>query len=128
MDTIIFIKIFAIIYSTLIFVFGGLFITFILDKYIFKYVYDKSDIEINKKTTFRHFIETTIILSIIAIFGYVGRNILQNIKFPLDGYYNFNYMDVKEVSSGFYMSYILLIFSVVLNKKIKILKNRFNAL
>ena len=128
MNIIIFIKVLAIIYSTLIYVFGGLFITFILDKYIFKYFYDISDNDINKKTTLRHFIETSLILSIIAIFGYIGRNIFQNISFPLDGYQQFDYMKVKEVSSGYYISYIILIFSIVLNSKISILRNRFSAL
>jgi hypothetical protein len=128
MNIIIFIKVLAIIYSTLIYVFGGLFITFILDKYIFKYFYDISDNDINKKTTLRHFIETSFILSIIAIFGYIGRNVFQNIPFPLDGYEQFDYMKVKEVSSGYYISYIILIFSIVLNSKISILQNRFSAL
>ena len=130
MSDIIIFKIIAIIYSTLIYSFGGLLITFLLDKYIFKYLDDKSDIDINKKTTIQHFVETSLILSIIAIFGYISRNILQNIPFPLDNFLesNFEYMKVKEVSSGFFIMYILLIFSVVLNRKISILRNRFNAL
>jgi len=128
MNIIIFIKVLAIIYSTLIYVFGGLFITFILDKYLFKYFYDISDNDINKKTTLRHFIETSLILSIIAIFGYIGRNVFQSIPFPLNGYEQFDYMKVKEVLSGYYISYIILIFSIVLNSKISILRNRFSAL
>jgi len=127
MNNIIIIKILAIIYSTLIFVFGGLFITCLLDKYIFKYFHDITDNEINKKTTFKHFAETSLLISILAIFSYFGRNILQNIPFPLDGYYGFEYLRVKEVSSGFFILYILLNFSVVLNRKISILKNRLNA-
>jgi uncharacterized membrane protein len=128
MDSIIIIKIFALIFSTLIYVFGGLFITFILDKYVFKYVYDETDNDINKKTTFRHFAETSYILAVIAIFGYIGRNVFQNIPFPLDSINGFEYMRVKEVSSGLYISYIILIFSVVLNRKISILRNRFASL
>jgi len=128
MDNIIFIKIFSLIYSTLIYVFGGLFITFMMDKYIFSYIDDKSDNEINKKTTLRHFTETSLILSVIAIFGYICRNLLQEIKFPFDGYDNFDYNRVKEVSSGFYLTFIILSFSVVLNRKISILRNRFSSL
>lgn len=128
MNSIIIIKIIALIFSTLIYVFGGLFITFMLDKYVFKYVHDETDNDINKKTTFRHFAETSYILVIIAIFGYIGRNIFQNIPFPLDSVNGFEYMRVKEVSSGIYISYIILIFSVVLNRKISILRNRFASL
>ena len=125
MDYIIFIKIVAIIYSTLIYVFGGLFSVFILDKYIFNFIYDKTDSDINKKTTLRHYIETSYILSIIAVVGYLSRNLFQNIPFPLDSIYDFDYMKVKEVSSGLYIIYIMLMFSVVLNRKISILRNRF---
>ena len=128
MDNIIFIKIIALIYSTLIFVFGGLFITLILDKYIFKYVYDETDIDINKKTSLRHFIEITLLLAIISVFSYFGRNILQNVSFPLDGYNDFEYLRVKEISSGYFITFIILNFSNVLNSKISILRNRFTKL
>ena len=128
MNIIILIKILALIYSTIIFVFGGLFITIILDNYIFKYINDESDNIINRKTTLRHFLETIFILSIIAVFSYIGRNILHTISFPLDGYQDFNYLNVKEISSGFFITFIILNFSYVLNRKFSILKNRFITL
>ena len=99
-----------------------------LDKYLFNFVYDKTDNDINKKTTIRHFTETSYILSVIAVFAYLARNLFQSIPFPLDSINEFEYLRVKEVSSGLYIFYIILIFSVVLNRKISILRNRFSSL
>ena len=71
-----------------------------------------------------HFTEFTIIISIIGILAYFGRNILCKVPFPLDNYYEFDYMRLKEVTSGGMILYILFSFSVILNKKINILRKR----
>ena len=121
---IIFIKIIAIIYSTIIFSYASLLMVFYSDKYLFKYFNDETDENINNKSTIMHFTEFTIMISIIGILAYFGRNILCKVPFPFDNYCGFNYMQLKEVSSGGMILYILFSFSVILNKKINILRKR----
>ena len=115
------IKILAIIYSTLIYSYGGLIIAFYSDKYLLSLFNDVSDNDINKKTTFRHFTELSIILGLFAVFGYFARNILQLIPFPLDGHEGFSYMRVSEVATGGIIMWIILTFSLVLSKKVSVL-------
>ena len=126
-DIITAIKIIAIIYSTLIYSYGGLLIAFYSDKYLMYLFNDKTDDDINKKTTFRHFTELSLILGLYAIFGYFARNILQEIPFPLEGYNGFSYMKVHEVASGGMIMWIILTFSLILTKKITILRNRLTS-
>jgi len=122
--SLIFIKIIAIIYSTIIYSYASLLIVFYSDKYLFKHFNDETDEKINDKSTLMHFTEFTIIISIIGILAYFGRNILCKVPFPLDNYYEFDYMRLKEVTSGGMILYILFSFSVILNKKINILRKR----
>jgi len=119
-----FIKLIAIIYVTIIYAIGGLIITISTDKYIIKPYYDKSEGAEEKITTKRHFIETVIILSILGIFTYIGRNILQLIPFPLEGLSGFKYMRVPEVISGGILGWTIFVFSSTLSNKIKIIHNR----
>jgi len=127
-DNITFIKIFAIVYSTIIYAYGGLLIAFYSDKYLFSIFDDKTDNDINKKTTFRHFTELCIIVGISSVFGYISRNMLQLIPFPLDQYAGFEYMKVTEVSSGAMLIWVIFNFSMVITRKISILRNRFLGL
>jgi len=122
--SLIFIKIIAIIYSTIIYSYASLLIVFYSDKYLFKHFNDETDEKINDKSTLMHFTEFTIIISIIGILAYFGRNILCKVPFPLDNYYEFDYMRLKEVTSGGMILYILFSFSIILNKKINILRKR----
>ena len=122
--SLIFIKIIAIIYSTIIYSYASLLIVFYSDKYLFKHFNDETDEKINDKSTLMHFTEFTIIISIIGILAYISRNILCKVPFPLNNYYEFDYMRLKEVTSGGMILYILFSFSVILNKKINILRKR----
>ena len=81
--SLIFIKIIAIIYSTIIYSYASLLIVFYSDKYLFKHFNDETDEKINDKSTLMHFTEFTIIISIIGILAYFSRNILCKVPFPL---------------------------------------------
>lgn len=118
------IKIIAIAFVTVIYSFGGLLITTFTDRYIIKDFYDKTDEELEKKSTIRHLIETTMILALFGVLAYIGRNILQEIPFPLEGVDGFRYMSVKEVASGGLILWILINYSPVLTNKIKIIRKR----
>lgn len=121
-----FIKIIAIAFITVIYSFGGLIIVTATDRYIIPNFYDRTDEELEKKSTSQHLGETTAILALFGIFAYIGRNILQQIPFPLDGVYGFNYMDMKELTTGSLILWILLNYSPILSNKIKIIRKRLS--
>ena len=118
------IKIIAIAFITIIYSFAGILLVIGSDKYLLTDFYDKTDEDLEKKTTIQHMIETTIILALFGIIAYIGRNILQEIPFPLDGLHGFKYLNVKEVSSGSLLLWIIINYSVVLTNKIKIIRKR----
>jgi len=119
-----FIKIIAIAFITVVYSFGGLILVTATDRYIIHNFYDRTDEELEKKSTSQHLGETTAILALFGIFAYIGRNILQQIPFPLDGLYGFKYMDMKEVTTGSLILWILLNYSPILSNKIKIIRKR----
>ena len=123
-----FIKILAIAFITVLYSFGGIFLTLFSDKHILSEFYDKDDEELEKKSTIRHISETTVILAYYGIIAYLGRNVIQQIPFPLDGVYNFNYLTVKEVTSGALLLWVLLNYSPILTNKIKIIRKRFSTI
>ena len=123
-----FIKIIAIAFITVIYSFGGIFLVTGANKYLINNFYEKTDEELEKKSTSRHLGETTAILALFGILAYIGRNILQLIPFPLDGVYNFKYTDVKEVSSGALILWILLNYSPILANKINVIRKRLSLL
>lgn len=122
------IKIIAIAFVTIIYFFGGFLFVIVSDKYLLNKFYDKTDEDLEKKTTIQHLLETVVILAVLGIVAYIARNILQEIPFPLDNLYNFKYLNIKEVSSGGLILWILITFSLVLTNKIKILRKRLNIL
>ena len=119
-----FIKIVAIAFVTVIYSFGGFLITVVADRYLIKDFYDKTDEDLDKKSTSRHLGETTAILALFGVLAYVGRNVLQQIPFPLDGVDGFKYMNVKEVASGALILWILINYSPILSSKVKIIRKR----
>lgn len=120
------VKMIAIAFVTVIYSFGGLLLTVGSDRYLLNNFYDKTDEELEKKSTQRHLGETTAILAVFGVVAYIGRNLLQQIPFPLDGLYGFKYGNVKEVASGSLILWILINYSPVLTNKIKIIRKRLS--
>lgn len=120
------VKMVAIAFVTVIYSFGGLLLTVGSDRYLLNNFYDKTDEELEKKSTQRHLGETTVILAVFGVVAYIGRNLLQQIPFPLDGLYGFKYGNVKEVASGSLVLWILINYSPVLTNKIKIIRKRLS--
>lgn len=123
-----FVKILAIAFVTVIYSFGGIILTAFSNKYIINVFYDKTDEELEKKSTIVHLSETTIILAFYGVLAYIAKNILQEIPFPLDGLYDLKYNNIKEVTSGALLLWILLNYSPILANKIKIIRNRFHLI
>ena len=122
-----FIKILAIGFITVLYSFGGIFLTFMSDKYLLNEFNDKTDEDSEKKTTSKHLGETTAILAYYGIVAYIGRNLIQQIPFPLDGLFGFKYLNVKEVASGGILLWIIMNYSSILTNKIKIIRKRFSS-
>jgi len=120
------IKMVAIAFVTVIYSFGGLLLTIGSDRYLLNNFYDKTDEELEKKSTQRHLTETTVILAVFGVVAYIGRNLLQQIPFPLDGLYGFKYGNVKEVASGSIVLFILINYSPILTSKMNIIRKRLS--
>jgi hypothetical protein len=119
--TITVIKIFALAYVTIIYGIGGILTSLALDEFVFFRIYI-NDEEERKKHEVRIFFELILMMIVIGVVNYLGRNILQEIPFPLEGKCGFEYMRVKEVASGgLYSLFVVVVLSTFYNK-IKILK------
>jgi hypothetical protein len=125
---IIFIKILAIAYITIIYSLGGVLITTLANKYLIYDFYDRTDEELEKKSTPRHLFETVTTLVLFSVLAYISRNILQRIPFPLDGIYDFKYKNVKEVAAGALLIWVLINYSPILANKTKIITRRIGNL
>lgn len=60
----------------------------------------------------------------IAVISYLGRNVIQGIPFPLDGYMGFQHMRVKEVSGGGMLLMFIVVFSSNLRAKLTYVRNK----
>jgi hypothetical protein len=116
------IKLLAIAYATILFIMSGLAITKYSDKYIMKKFVEKDNEKEKKKNKIRIAIELSSMIGILSIFAYIAKNILQEIPFPLDGKFGFNYLKVKEVSGGSLVLWSLIAFSPIITSKINILR------
>jgi hypothetical protein len=79
-----------------------------------------------KDSVFKLVFETAIIVGILAVFSFIGRNFIQLIPFPLDGFLGFKYESVKEVQAGNILLVFMFTFSSVLFNKIAILREKLN--
>ena len=120
-----FIKSLAIVYVTVIYAMGGVWLAALADRKLLRSYYH-TPAEDDEMTTGKHFWETIIILAVLGVLTYVGRNVLQKIPFPLDGVLGFDYMRVPEVVTGGLLGWTIFIFSGVLDRKIKIINERLS--
>ncbi len=78
----------------------------------------------DKKSLVRIFMEIIANISIIAIFGYVARNIIGLIPFPFDGLYGYQHSKVKELGGGSVFGFTLFLYQTNLRNKIDYFINR----
>jgi hypothetical protein len=119
------IKIFAIFYVAVLFTIFGIYITTLLDEYGFNDFFINNNNSIND-SVFKLIYETAIIVAVIAVFAFLGRNIVQLIPFPFNGVYGFKYDSVKEVGSGSILLVFMFTFSASLFNKIEILRKKLD--
>lgn len=121
------IKIIAIIYVSIIYGIISLSVTQILDKHVFHSELILLDKKVIEETSLQNFVlHTVLIVGVFGVVSYIFRNIIQRIPFPLDGWYKFDYMRVKEVSSGAVFTTILFAFSETIYKRYAQIKMKLN--
>ena len=91
-----------------------------LDYKIGKFSKEESD----KKNTLRIFVEILANISIIAIAGYVARNLVGYLPFPFDGLYGYQHSRVKELGGGSVFGFTLFLYQNNLRQKIDYFINR----
>jgi hypothetical protein len=121
------IKIISILFISILYSIIGILIAYTTDNYVFdSYKISVNPIEMDKLSLFMIIAQTTIIIGSLSVLSYIGRNIVELIPFPLNGYDNFDYFRVKEVASGALLTVIIFTFSATLLKKYTQIKYKLN--
>ena len=113
------IKIIDIAYVTIIYVTITILFSVYLDKLIGKF--NKKDTD--KKSTVRIIAEIYGNFAIIAISGYIIRNVVELFPFPLDGAYGFDHKKIKELGGGLIAGFAIFFYQKNLRDKIDYLFN-----
>ena len=118
------IKIFAIFYVSVLYTIFGIYITTLLDEYGFNDLLINNDDK--NDSIFTLVFETSVVVGVIAVFAFIGRNLIQIIPFPFDGLFGFDYSNVKEVAAGSILLVFMFTFSASLFNKIELLRSKLN--
>lgn len=118
------IKIISIFYICILYVLFGTYITTLLDEYGFNDMlidnHDEAD------SIFHLTFETAIVVGFLAVFAFIGRNLILLIPFPFDGLFGFNYEKDRSVEVGNILLVFMFTFSSVLFNKIELLRTKLN--
>jgi len=115
------IKILDIGYITVIYVMLGIILARLCDKKLGKFDEKKA----KEKPIFQHVIELILLLWFIGVVIYIVRNLVPLIPFPLDGYYGFKHLKVKELTSATFFTISFMYFQVYYQNKIKYIFSKF---
>ena len=113
--TIIAIKLLDIAYVSMIYFFLIYVVSVTLDKYIGPFVPSEHE----HKSKMRLFIEIGLHFGLLGIIGYLLRNTMERIPFPLDGFYGFQHQKLKELGGGLIASFLIFYFQEHLKKKLR---------
>jgi len=113
------IKIVDIAYITIIYVTITILFSVYLDKLIGKFNKKEND----KKSTIKIIFEIYANFIVIAIFGYIIRNIVELFPFPLDGSNGFEHSKIKELNGGLIVGFAIFFYQTNLRNKIDYLFN-----
>ena len=116
------IKILDIGYITVIYVMLGIILARLCDKKLGKFDEKKA----KEKPIFQHVIELILLLWFIGVVIYIVRNLVPLIPFPLDGYYGFKHLKVKELTSATFFTISFMYFQVYYQNKIKYIFSKFH--
>jgi hypothetical protein len=117
----------AIIYVSIIYIIFGLFITYNLDRFIFKTSNKEFSIDyVNSTPLYILILNIIFTFCIISIIAYFIRNFVQIIPFPCN-FANIDYKSVREVYTGNILAIILIAFSQTLATQYKDIKWKLNG-
>jgi hypothetical protein len=105
----------AILYFTVAYMFG---------RYINMLFTNLYGIDFESKSTNVLYLEVLSQVIFIAIFCYIGKNLVQLIPFPLDGVNRFDHSRVKELSSGAFLTIFIVMFQYTMQNKLSFIKER----
>jgi hypothetical protein len=98
------IKIIDIGYITVLYFITAYIFSYFLDSF-YNYMFDKKN---DKKTKLNLIYKIIMMVSLTGIFSYIGRNLIENIPFPLNGVQGFNHLKVKELTSGSLLTVLII--------------------
>jgi len=125
---IIILLIIAILYVSVLYVIGGIILTYFLDRFIFNSDNIITEEKYLSEMSLHYILFTTIlIVGCISVFSFIGRMVIEEIPFPLNGIHDFKYMEVREVTSGGILTIIMFAFSKAIFRKYKQIKYKLNV-
>jgi len=105
--------------SLLFFIVGYFFGTYI--DYFCLYLFGRN---FNEKEITYLMLEILFQIILIAIFAYIGRNIVQKIPFPLDGSFGFVHQNLKELNAVGFINIFIYSFQYYMQDKLTFIKNK----
>ena len=115
------IKIMDIVFIYTLSVLFAFYVAIFLDTYVFHETDEKAE---EKKSYLRNLFEICVVIGIIGVVSYIGRNIIELIPFPFDGYKGYSHAKVKELKSGGMLNVFLLMFSTAFVLRTTALKEK----
>jgi hypothetical protein len=98
-------------------------IGFYLDK-LFVVFYGKDN---DKKSTFELMKEIGFQIILVGIISYIVRNFVEYIPFPLDGFFGFQHVRLKELTDISYFAIFLMMFQYDLQDKLLVIQKKFDT-
>ena len=113
-------RIIDISFLGILYLIGGIIVSFIISL-----VFPKYDEEVYK---FKSYINLTLEIfstaALLCVLGYVLRNIVRKIPFPLDGFFGYQHQNRSEIRGGIIISFAIFVLLTDFRKKITMYSER----
>ena len=110
------VKMTGIIYCAIMMGFPALIITIIMNILYTKYIKETQE---EKNNMYLQIFHILLLIGLFGIISYLIRRVVRKIPFPLDKYYGFDYMRLKELNeSSTFTAIFLISFSIIVQRKI----------
>lgn len=110
------VKMTGIIYCAIMMGFPALIITIIMNILYTKYVKESQE---EKNNMYLQIFHILLLIGLFGIISYLIRRVVRKIPFPLDKFYGFDYMRLKELNeSSTFTAIFLISFSIIVQRKI----------
>jgi hypothetical protein len=110
------VKMTGIIYCAIMMGFPALIITIIMNILYTKYIKESQE---DKNNVYLQIFHILLLIGLFGIISYLIRRVVRRIPFPLDKFYGFDYMRLKELNeSSTFTAIFLISFSIIVQRKI----------